>query len=185
MSGRKRRATFEDVEDVSINCVGELIGDALFSNSRPLPPQVRATSRLGMLLGAPFDLGEGGPGGWVILDEPELHLGDDVFVADLAGWRRERMPEMPKTEIYTLAPDWICEVLSPATAELDRGTKMATYAREGVGHLWFVDPFQKSLEAFRLEDQNWTPQGNWSADAIVQAEPFTALALKLAPLWEW
>lgn len=184
MSGRKRRV-FEDDEDVSINCVGELIGDALFSNSRPLPPQVRAISRLEMLLGTPFDLGEGGPGGWVILVEPELHLGDDVFVANLAGWRRERMPEMPKTEIYTVVPDWVCEVHSPATLELNRVTKMAAYAREGVGHLWFVDPFQKSLDVFRLENETWTPQGNWSADALVQAEPFTTLALKLAPLWEW
>jgi Uma2 family endonuclease len=184
MSGRKR-ATYKDVEDVSINCVGELVEDELFSASRPLPAQVRATSRLGMLLGAPFDLGEGGPGGWVILVEPEMHLKDDALVADLAGWRRERMPEMPKTEIYTDAPDWVCEVLSPATVEFDRGKKMAAYAREGVGHLWLVDPLQKSLEVFRLEAQSWTPQGNWSADAIVQAEPFTALALKLAPLWEW
>lgn len=185
MSGRKRRATFEDDEDVSINCVGELIGDTLFSNSRPLPAQARAISRLAALLGTPFDLGEGGPGGWVILVEPELHLGDDVFVANLAGWRRERMPEMPKTEIYTVVPDWICEVLSPATVELNRDTKRACYAREGVGHLWFVDPFRQSLEAYQLEDRIWTLRGTWRADDFVQAEPFTALTLRLTPLWEW
>jgi Uma2 family endonuclease len=137
-----------------------------------------------MLLGTPFDLGEGGPGGWLIVDEPELHLGDDALVPDLAGWRRERMPEMPHTAAVTLAPDWVCEVLSPSTATLDREKKMKAYAREGVRYLWLVDPLQRSLEVYRLEARRWTPQGQWSGDATVHAEPFAALPLKLAPLWK-
>ena len=144
MSGSKRRATYEDLETVPPNCVGEIVDGELYVSPHPALPQVRATSRLGMLLGRPFDLGEGGPGGWIILLKPELHLGDDALVPDLAGWSRERMPEMPDTAAFTLAPDWVCEVLSPSTAVLDREKKMKAYAREGVSHLWLVDPLQQS-----------------------------------------
>jgi Uma2 family endonuclease len=184
MSGSKRRATYEDLETVPPNRVGEIVDGELYVSPRPASPHARAAYRLGIWLGRPFDLGEGGPGGWVILSEPELHLGDDALVPDLAGWRRERMPEMPHTTAFTLAPDWICEVLSPSTAVLDREKKMKAYAREGVRYLWLVDPLQKSLEAYRLEGRRWTRQGQWSGDATVRAEPFTALPLKLAPLWE-
>jgi Uma2 family endonuclease len=137
-----------------------------------------------MLLGGPFDLGEGGPGGWLIVDEPELHLGNDALVPDLAGWRRERMPEMPHTAAFTLAPDWVCEVLSPSTAVMDREKKMKAYAREGVSHLWLVDPLQQSLEVYRLEARRWNRQAHWRGGATVHAEPFTVLPLKLATLWE-
>ena len=82
----------------------------------------------------------GGPGGWILLDEPELHLHGDVLVPDLAGWRRERMPELPDAAAFELAPDWICEVLSPSTAASDRAEKMPIYARERVAHVWLVDP---------------------------------------------
>jgi Uma2 family endonuclease len=184
MSGWKRRTTYQDAEPVPINCVGELVDDTLYTSPRPASLESRAVSRLEMLLGRPFDLGEEGPGGWVILSEPELQLGEDALVAELAGWRRERMPELPHTEAFTLAPDWVCEVLSPATAALDREKKMQAYARAGVSHLWLVDPHQQSLEAYRLEDQQWTPQGQWSGGGTVHAEPFAALPLKLAPLWE-
>jgi Uma2 family endonuclease len=120
MNGTKRRATYEDLETVPPHCVGEIVEGELYVSPHPALPHVRATSRLGTWLGRPFDLGEGGPGGWVILLKPELHLGDDALVPDLAGWRRERMPEMPHTAAFTLAPDWVCEVLSPSTVVLDR-----------------------------------------------------------------
>lgn len=184
MSGSKRRATYEDLEAVSPNCVGEIVEGELYVSPRPASPHARATSRLGMKLGGPFDLGEGGPGGWLIVDEPELHLGGDALVPDLAGWRRERMPELPHTAAFTLAPDWICEVLSPSTAVLDREKKMQAYAREGVSHAWLVDPLQRSLEAYRLEGTRWNRQGHWTGDATVHAEPFAVLPLNLAKLWE-
>ncbi|HZH16747.1 MAG TPA: Uma2 family endonuclease [Archangium sp.] len=183
MSGSRRKATYEDLETVPPNCVGEIVDGELYVSPRPASPHFRAASRLGMILGGPFDLGEGGPGGWVILDEPELHLGVDALVPDLAGWRRERMPEMPHTAAFTLAPDWVCEVLSPSTAVLDREKKMKAYAREGVNHLWWVDPLQKSLEAYRLEGRRWSRQGHGSGEATVHAEPFAVLPLKLASLW--
>jgi Uma2 family endonuclease len=113
-----------------------------------------------------------------------LHLGEDALVPDLAGWRRERMPQMPHTSAFTLAPDWVCEVLSPSTAVLDREKKMKAYAREGVSHLWLVDPLQQSLEVYRLEGRRWSRQGHWSGETTVHAEPFAVLPLKLATLWE-
>ncbi len=184
MSGSKRRATYEDLETVPPNCVGEIVDGELYVSPRPASPHGRAASRLGMLLGGPFDLGEGGPGGWLIVDEPELHLGDDALVPDLAGWRRERMPEMPHTAAFTLAPDWVCEVLSPSTAVLDREKKMKAYAREGVSHAWLVDPLQQSLEIYRMEGRRWTRQGHCSGGITVHAEPFAIFPLKLATLWE-
>ncbi|MFY0562693.1 Uma2 family endonuclease [Archangium lansingense] len=184
MSGSKRRATYEDLETVPQNRVGEIVDGELYVSPLPALPQARAAYRLGTLIGRPFDLGEGGPGGWVILLKPELHLGDDALVPDLVGWCRERMPEMPHTAAFTLAPDWVCEVLSPSTAVLDREKKMKAYAREGVSHLWLVDPLQQSLEVYRLEGRRWNRQGHWSGESTVHAEPFAVLPLKLAMLWE-
>jgi Uma2 family endonuclease len=183
MSGSKRKATYEDLETVPPNCVGEIVDGELYVSPRPAPPHGRASSRLGMLLGTPFDLGKGGPGGWLIVDEPELHLGDDALVPDLAGWRRERMPELPNTAAYTLAPDWVCEVLSPSTVVMDREKKMKIYAREAVSHLWLVDPRRQALEVYRLEGRRWRQQGHWSGESTVHAEPFEVLPLELAPLW--
>ncbi|MCY1072995.1 Uma2 family endonuclease [Archangium lansingense] len=184
MSGSKRRATYEDLETIPPNCVGEILDGALYVSPRPASPHARAAYRLGGWLSGPFDLGKGGPGGWVILVEPELHLENDALVPDLAGWRRERMPEMPHTAAFTLSPDWVCEVLSPSTAVLDREKKMKAYAREGVSHLWLVDPLQRSLEVYRLEGRRWNRQGHWSGESTVHAEPFAVLPLELAMLWE-
>ena len=107
-------------------------------------------------MGGPFDHGRGGPGGWRILFEPELHLGNDVAVPDVAGWRRERMPALPERAYWTEAPDWLCEVLSPSTAAIDRAKKLAIYARERVAHVWLVDPVARTLEILRLGAGRWT-----------------------------
>ena len=127
--------------------VAELIDGELFTNPRPASPHARAKSVIGQDL-SPFDRHPGspaGPGGWWVLVEPELHFGADVLVPDLAGWRQERMPSIPNVPAFTLVPDWICEVISPSTGRLDRSRKMGVYAREGVRHLWFVDPLARSL----------------------------------------
>jgi Uma2 family endonuclease len=134
-------------------------------------------------LGGPFHHGRGGPGGWWIVDEPELHVGEDIVVPDLAGWRRERMPEFPKTAFFTLAPDWLCEVLSPSTERLDRARKLRVYAREGVGHVWLVNPEARTLEVYRSSEERWLLLATHASDAIVRAEPFDAIELDLLPLW--
>ena len=124
-----KRATYEDVLNAPENKVAEILDGELFLSPRPAPRHAAAASSLGGRVGGPFDGGIGGPGGWWILDEPELHFGEHVLVPDLAGWRRERMPAIPDVAFFTLAPDWVCEVLSPSTARIDRGEKLPIYAR--------------------------------------------------------
>ncbi len=182
-NGRTSRAIYDDLETVPENCVGEIVDGDLYVNPRPASPQSRAATKLVAVLDGPFDRAVGGLGGWLLLKEPELHLGGDALVPDLAGWRRERMPEMPHIAAFTLAPDWVCEVLSPSTEVLDREKKRRAYAREGVSHLWLVDPLRQTLEAYRLEAQRWSRQGLWSGQVTVQVEPFEALALDLGRLW--
>lgn len=181
--GRKP-ATYADLEALPTNMVGELIAGELYASPRPAAPHAVAASRLGGELIGPFDRGRGGPGGWILLDEPELHLGEDVLVPDMGGWRRERMPKPPRTAAFTLAPDWVCEVLSPSTEALDRVRKMGSYAREGVKHLWLVDPRSQVLEVYRLEGGRWSRLGAHLGNATVHVEPFDALALELSALWE-
>lgn len=181
---RKKPATYADVISAPPHVVAELIEGELYTSPRPASPHARAASVLEVVLGGPFDRGMGGgPGGWLILHEPELHLGPHAMVPDLGGWRRERMPEMPRVAAFELAPDWVCEVLSPVTAALDRPKKMPRYAAAGVTHAWLVDPDARTLEVFRLDGGAWKVIGTQEGDDRVRAEPFEAVELDLAALW--
>ena len=153
------------------------------THPRPAPSHAVTTSYLEIELGAPFGKGRGGPGGWWIKFEPELHLGDDILVPGLAGWRRERMPELPDTAYFTLAPDWVCKVLSASTRRLDLHGKRPVYAREGVAHLWLVDPTDRTLEAFELRAGEWVLIGTAKDDEPVSVRPFDAITLSLGDLW--
>ena len=146
-------------------------------------PHALATSSLGHDLSGPFQFGRSGPGGWWIIDEPELHLGEDILVPDLAGWRRERMPDYPDAAYCTLAPDWVCEVLSPSTRKLDLHGKRPVYAREGVGHLWLIEPADRTLEAFELREGEWVLIATAQDDAPVRVRPFEAVTFGLGDLW--
>lgn len=179
-----RPATYEDLLRVPDHLVAEIIDGELYATPRPAPRHADASSGLGAALRGPFDRGRGGPGGWRILDEPEFHLGDDVIVPDIAGWRRERMPALPTEAFFSIAPDWIAEVVSPSTAALDRVKKLRIYAREAVSHAWIVDPIARTLEILRLEHGHWTIVSTWSGFATLRAEPFEALELDLSLLWE-
>ena len=178
-----RRATYVDLEALAPNLVGEIVDGVLHAHPRPASPHAIAASAIGEELGPPFKRGRGGPGGWMILDEPELHLGEDVLVPDLGGWRRERMPEVPDVAAFTLAPDWICEALSRSTAAFDRGEKVPIYARERVGHVWLVDALARTLEILRLDGGSYRLVTTFHGDAKVRAEPFDAIELDLAILW--
>lgn len=180
----RKSATYADLEALPGNVVGELISGTLYVSPQPAFPHVVAASRLTIELGGPFDRGRGGPGGWYILAEPELHFGEDVLVPDLAGWRRERMPRSPRTAATSLAPDWVCEVLSPSTMALDRAVKLPVYAREGVRHVWLLDPLARTLEHFRLEGEHYVLLVTHSGPARVRVEPFEAIELELAWLWD-
>lgn len=178
-----RPATYEDLEKVPDIMVAEIVDGELHATPRPAPRHSVAGSSLGMFIGGPYHHGRGGPGGWWILDEPELHFGNDVLVPDVAGWRRERMPAMPDTAYFTVPPDWVCEVLSPSTASLDRVKKLAIYARERVAFAWLVDPIALTLEVMRLETGHWVLLSAHSGADVVRAEPFADIELPLASLW--
>jgi len=178
-----RPATYEDLLALPEHVVGEIIAGELVVSPRPAPRHAVAASVLGGELGPPYHGGRGGPGGWWILFEPELHLGDDVLVPDLAGWRRERMPAIPETAYFTVSPDWVCEVLSPGTVRLDRQKKLGIYARAGITHVWLLDPLQRILEVLRLEQGQWMIVSVHTGDEEVRAEPFEATILPLRHLW--
>ena len=178
-----QRATYQDVLDAPPHKVAETVDGFLHLNPRPAPRHAWASSGLGTRIGAPFSYGTGGPGGWWIFDEPELHLGEDILVPDLAGWRRERMPELPEEAYFSLAPDWVCEVLSPSTRGLDLGIKRAIYAREGVPNLWFIDPDIRTLEAFELRDGQWVLLETLTENDAVSLPPFEAISFSLGDLW--
>ena len=178
-----RPATYEDLVALPDALVAEIVGGELHASPRPAPRHALAGSAVGGRLVQPYQDGAGGPGGWWILDEPELHLGPDVLVPDLGGWRRSRLPQLPETAYFPLAPDWICEVLSPSTAQLDRVKKLAIYARERVAHAWLIDPLARTLEVLRLEEGRWVILGTHAGSEVVRAEPFAETDLSLDALW--
>ena len=178
-----RQATYQDVLDAPPHKVAEVIAGTLHTHPRPATRHAWASSILGGNIINPFSRGSGGPGGWWIVFEPELHLNADIVVPDLAGWRRETMPEYPDAAYFTIAPDWVCEVLSPSTRRLDLSEKRGLYAREGVRQLWFVDPDARTLEAFELREGHWLLLATLVDDATVSLPPFEAIAFPLDALW--
>jgi Uma2 family endonuclease len=185
MGKSKQRATYADLERLPEHLVGEIIDGELVATPRPASPHAFATSASGWSVFGQFHgpPGSGGSGGWWILFEPELHFGLDVLVPDVAGWRRERMPKMPNVPAFELAPDWVCESLSPSTARIDRGPKMDIYARAGVKHHWIIDANIKTLEVFRLENARWVRIATDGGDDKVRAEPFDAVEIDLSRWW--
>lgn len=185
MSEPARKApTYADVLAAPPNLVAEILLGELHLSPRPARRHGRAASVLGMDLGSAFERGRGGPGGWVIFDEPELHLASDIVVPDLAGWRRERFPTDDSEEAYfTTPPDWACEVLSPSTARYDRTAKLEIYARECIAHVWLLDPAARTLEVLALTGGRWLLAGTYAGDQVVHAPPFEAVGIELAALW--
>jgi Uma2 family endonuclease len=179
----KSPATYADLEAVPPHLVAEIIYGSLVTHPRPAPRHGYASSSLGDELVGPFQKSKGGPGGWIIIDEPELHLGPHVVSPDMAGWRSDRMPTFPDTAFFDLPPDWICEVLSASTEKYDKGDKRRIYAQYGVSHLWFVDPRVRSLEVFVRQDKNWLLTGTYFEDEPVSAPPFDAITFQLGLLW--
>src|SRR5215510_12413459 len=180
---KKRRATYQDAIDSPEHMVAEIINGELRLSNRPAGPATAAASALGEELGPPFKRGRGGPGGWLILDKPEHHLGDEIIVPDLAGWRRERLPRVPDAAFITRPPDWVCEVLSRSTEKTDRTEKMPIYASSGVPYAWLVHPRRRTLEAFRLHAGNWLAVAVYNDSDRARIEPFDAIKLDLAMLW--
>jgi Uma2 family endonuclease len=181
----KHPATYQDVLDAPEHMVAELIDATLYLSPRPGYAHSYVASALGAELIPPFHRGRGGPGGWLIIDEPELHLGLDirVVVPDLAGWRGDRMSTVPDEHKFRIVPDWVCEVASKSTQKFDRTTKLGVYANAGVNHIWLVHPGMRTLEVMRLVDGNWLLVGIYKDGDRIRAEPFDAIELDLADLW--
>lgn len=178
-----RPVTYGDLVGLPDHVVGEILAGELHVSPRPATRHARAEARLAARLSPPFDDGVGGPGGWWFLVEPELHFAKDVVVPDLAGWRRERLPEIPDVPFMTLAPDWVCEILSPSTERIDRVKKLPIYARERVGDVWMLDPIAKTLEAFALDGDGWRLAGAYGEGAPARVVPFDAVEFDLAQFW--
>ena len=181
----RRQARYDAYCAIPSHQRAEIINGTLYVFPRPAPRHANATSVLGGELNGAFQRGRGGPGGWWILFEPELQLVPlEPMSPDLAGWRVERMPSLPETAHFSLAPDWICEVLSKSTEDVDRNKKLPIYAAHGVGHVWLIDPIAKTLEVHILDDNHqWREVRVYEGDVRVRAEPFAAIELELAGLW--
>lgn len=185
------RSSFDDLYQQLVelpeNMVGQIIDGELVALPRPAVAHAQAASHMLWMLYGPFKQGKGGPGGWRILFEPELHLTDDVLVPDLAGWRAETVPELGELVTVPVAPAWICEVLSPSTARVDRFRKLRIYSREGVESVWLVDPIAGTLEVFSRENNGWHVRLIDVADRDItelRVAPFDAVPLDLSGLWD-
>jgi Uma2 family endonuclease len=179
----RRPATYEDLLAVPEHLVAEILFGELVTHPRPAPPHAVTASALQSALGPPFQFGQNGPGGWIFMVEPELHLGDHVAVPDLAGWRRGRLSALPKTAWVEVAPDCVCEVLSPSTERYDRGDKRLIYADAGVAHAWHVNPLLRMLEVYELREGKWVTLDVFFDDQQVSAPPFTETSFPLNWLW--
>ena len=176
-------ATYADIETLPPNVVGEILFGRLIRHPRPAPKHAFAASSLGVELVGPFQKGRNGPGGWIILDEPEIHVDGHVVVPDIASWRNQKMPALPETAPFQVAPDWACEFLSPSTQRYDKGDKRAIYAQIGVAHLWYIDPIARVLEVFVRREQDWVVSNTFFDDDPVSAPPFDAITFSLGELW--
>lgn len=180
---QQRAATYADLEAVPPHLVAEILFGHLETHPRPAPRHSGAANSLAHEVTGPFQKGRGGPGGWVFFVEPELHLGPHVLVPDLAGWRRERLPALPETAYFGVPPDWICELLSTSTENVDRGPKRRIYATYGVGFMWFVDPDMRRLEAYVLRDGQYVLHETFDGEDEVKAPPFDAVPFPITALW--
>jgi Uma2 family endonuclease len=183
MDPAEKLASYQDIIDLPAHMTGEIVSGVLHAHPRPAPRHALAASALGADISAPYQFGRGGPGGWWILDEPEIHLGQNILVPDLAGWKKTKMPHLPETDWFETVPDWVCEILSPATERFDRAEKMPLYAQYGVQYCWLVDPVIQTLEAFKLIEGRWVLLSTLDKQKQVSIEPFDATEFNLSDLW--
>lgn len=179
----KKSATYADLEAVPPHLVAEIIDGELVTHPRPSPRHAGSAAALAVKIGHPFQFDADGPGGWIFFTEPEVKLGAEILVPDIAGWRRERLPRYPETNYFEIAPDWVCEILSASTEIRDRGVKSSIYAEAGVGHFWLVDPRIQMLQAMERVDRRWLLLGTWRSDDEARIPPFEAITISLADLW--
>lgn len=182
----KRMATYADLERMPANERAEILGGEIQSSPAPLPRHSKAQGALRRFIGGPYDDddGHGGPGGWWIFVEVDVAFGaHDVVRPDLSGWRRERLANPGDRRPIDIAPDWVCEVLSPSTTAIDRVHKRDLYATHGVHHYWIVDTDARTVEVFELRDGVWILSGNFDHTSTVALPPFDGLSLDIGRLF--
>lgn len=179
----KKPATYADIEALPPHLTGQIIDGELFVSPRPAPAHARTVSTLGGLINVQFDVGLMGPGGWRILDEPEIHLDTAVLVPDIAGWRLENWTDQIQTAAIKTAPDWICEVLSPSTERFDRSRKLMTYGRLGIRHAWLVHPTRHFVEVYENRAGAWVLLTVEAGNSELRAAPFDAVGISLKAIW--
>ncbi|MGA7877647.1 MAG: Uma2 family endonuclease [Desulfoferrobacter sp.] len=178
------KASYEDLFRVPENMVGEIIAGELVVTPRPSRKHAYSASALGGEIVPPYQFGRGaGPGGWIILFEPEIMLGEHIIVPDLTGWRRDRFPDVEDTNWISVFPDWACEILSPGTVRVDRVKKMPIYSQHSISHLWIIDPTAKTLEVFKLKSGSWILLESFAENDRVRVEPFQEAEIDLGNLW--
>jgi Uma2 family endonuclease len=180
---KHRPATYADIEALPPHVTGEILFGVLHTQLRPMPRHGNAANEVSGELWGPFGRGRGGPGGWRFLPEPELHLGPHFIVPDIAGWRLDTLPKLPKTAFIETPPDWVCEVMSPSTRRKDRTDKLVIYAAFGIGHCWYVDPSLQTMEVFELTGSKWLLTATFKDADPVCAPPFEAHTFALDVLW--
>lgn len=186
----RKRATEEDVRNAPEGMTAELVDGELFMAPRPAVPHAKAatalSSQLFMLLDHDQRTDDEGrpPDSWHILSEPEIHVGGDIFVPDIAGWRRSRVPTLPESPSISITPDWVCEVFSPSSYIRDRLVKASAYQRHGVPWIWYVDPSTRFVEAWRNTGKTWELVTQGAATDQFDAPPFEGVSVDLRRLWD-
>lgn len=179
----KKNVSYDDLYSIPVNMIGEIIDGELLTQPRPSFRHSNVTTVLTYTIGGPFQWGKDGPGGWIFLFEPEICLGTDILVPDIAGWKKERLPKPPEKNFTTVRPDWVCEVMSAGTVRIDRIKKMPIYGRFGIPYIWLIDPLAKTLEVFRLDEGKWVLSSVHSDNDKIRAEPFQETEISLEHLW--
>jgi Uma2 family endonuclease len=181
-----KRKLYEELIALPNGLRGEILNEQLYAHPRPSGLHGLVSSNLHAEINSSYHRGRGGPGGWWIIYEPEVHfqLDQEVLVPDIAGWRRERLPEIPVGHKFTVAADWVCEVLSPSTESLDREIKMPIYAKYDVKDVWLVDPLKRVLETYNLDNNKLELQNKYERGDTVSVKPFELLQFVLKELWE-
>lgn len=179
----RKRATYDDLYTIPKNMVGEIIDGDIVASPRPSRKHGYSASIIGNELGPPYNMGRGGPGGWIIIGEPEISFGDNILVPDLAGWKKERFPESEDHNWISISPDWVCEIISQGSIRIDRVEKMGIYVQHMVSYFWIIDPSNKTFEALKNEAGRWLIIGTYAEDDKVRAEPFQEIEIDLNCLW--
>lgn len=185
-SPQRKLATYADLLALPEDVRGEVLAGELTLSPAPLPRHSKAQGSARRFLGGPFDDddGRGGPGGWWIFVEVDVALGPhDIVRPDLVGWRRERLPQPGTMRPIQVAPDWVCEVLSPSTAARDRVAKRRLYAQAGIPYYWLIDPELRLLEALALREGVWVELGVFDETASARIAPFDAVELEIGRLF--